>query len=356
MIVILQPKIPHYRCEFFKSLQSKEGADIFCYESLADVKKQGFSLSDIDFTHVKSVNFGRFLYYNIKPLLNKKYDTLVLMWTFAHITTWILLILKPIHKKKIILWGHGISIKRYYKEQDHPSLLLKLMAKMADGLWFYTENEKEIWRNVLNDEKKCVALNNTLSDLGRSLTADLSINKVKLKYDYGIHQHTVLIFAARFVEHRRADLLMKAINMLNPAKFAIIIIGDGEDKPDFSGYKNVFDFGAIYDFDKKTELFALADIYFQPAYLGLSVVEALAYGKPVFTLKRNAEILQGVEYGYIQDGITGFIFETLEKLVNKIENISSNEIEKMGHAAKMYVQANLSNEKMVSNAISLLSH
>ncbi len=50
---------------------------------------------------------GKLLFYNPFSLLGKENKVLVLMLHFAHLGTWILLLTKWLHHKKIILWGAG---------------------------------------------------------------------------------------------------------------------------------------------------------------------------------------------------------------------------------------------------------
>ena len=354
-ITILQPHIPHYRTEFFSILKKQFPIlDLYVYDSVLKTRKLGFQLDYTNFHCIKNVNYKGILLYNPFTLINIKYDTLILMWHFAHITTWLLLLTKFFHRKKIILWGQGISVKRYLKEENEPSLLLKLMLALADGAWVYMPKEAKVWQRIF-PQKKMVALNNTLSGTEEMLKYCSMYNKDDLKRKYNIKEDKILIFCARFTNpYRRVDLLVEVIERLSKDKFGYIIIGDGEHKPDFSLYDNVYDFGALYDNKIKKELFFIADLYFQPGWVGLSIVEAMAYGKPICTFKRSKDILQCVEYSYIIDEVNGLIFNDIVDCVNKINNIGSNEIKRMGNNAKLLVKEKLSIYNMVTNATSIL--
>jgi len=141
---------------------------------------------------------------------------------------------------------------------------------------------------------------------------------------------------------------------LDSEKYGFIIIGDGKNKPDFTKYKNVHDFGAVYNNEIKRELFALADIYFQPGWVGLSIVEAMAYGKPVFTFRRSAETLQCVEYCYIKEKENGLIFDDMEDLVRQMNIITQEQIKQMGEQARLLVKEKLTPRQMVANAMRIL--
>jgi len=351
MIAILQPFIPHYREKFFKKLTEQVRCDFFVYESKNRVEFQNISLSDINVHLVRNIMFKQFLLYSLAPFLQKKYSTWVLMLHIGHISTWILLFTKVIHRRRIILWGHGISVKRYINEEKRPDCLLKLMIKMADGVWLYTEKEVAIWKKYFPN-KKIVSLNNTISDVDEVLKMDRRLEKETLKTKYNIAQSYVYIFCARFDNpHRRVDLLEKVIEKLDPTRFAFVIIGEGNAKPDFSQFKNVFDFGKVYDRDIKTELFTIADAYFQPAWVGLSIVEAMAYGLPILTFKRATDVLQCVEYSYIKDGINGKIFRDLSDCIEYIETIDISYLKKMGSNAKDIIHSSFRIDQMVKKAI-----
>ena len=359
-IAILQPEIPHYRTEFFELLREKvDVLDLFTYNSEKRVKRSGFCVG-MESIHISNVEKKGILIYAPWKLLSKRYDTLVLMLHFAHLTTWLLLLTKWLHRKKIILWGQGISVKRYLKESKKPDWKLKWQIALADGVWIYEEPEAEQWKRIF-PKKPIVALNNTLTGVEEILRYDNGNDngndngKDGLKRKWGITEEVVLIFCARFENnYRRVDLLVETMERLDSEKYGFIIIGDGKNKPDFTKYKNVHDFGAVYNNEIKRELFALADIYFQPGWVGLSIVEAMAYGKPVFTFRRSAETLQCVEYCYIKEKENGLIFDDMEDLVRQMNIITQEQIKQMGEQARLLVKEKLTPRQMAESALSIL--
>lgn len=156
-------------------------------------------------------------------------------------------------------------------------------------------------------------------------------SRSELKCKYNITQENILIFCARFENnYRRTDLLIETIKQLNTEKYGFIIIGAGKNKPDFSLYNNVYDFGAIYDTNIKRELFYIADLYFQPGWVGLSIVEAMAYGKPICTFIRSEETKQCVEYSYIENNTNGLIFTNIDDCITRISQLTNDEIKQLG--------------------------
>lgn len=329
--------------------------DIFVYNTLEMAKKNGFNVSDKEIGYLPNISVKGILIYNPFYLTKTQYEGLVLPLHFAHITTWILLFTKRIHKKKLVLWGQGISVKRYLKEEKQPDWKLKLMINMADGVLFYTEKEKKMWNDRFPN-KMMVALNNTLSGVKSIVDYKFPGLKDELKRKYGIKEEIIFIFCARFESiYRRIDLLLNTIHRLDSDKFGFIIIGNGKNKPDFSLYPNVYDYGAVYDTEKKHELFTMADAYYQPSWMGLSIVEAMAYGKAVLTFQRSEETKQGVEYAYIKSGENGLLFSDMEDCITQIERLSIEEMSRLGSNAREFVKKFLTIDKMVNNALMVIN-
>ena len=352
-LAILQPLYPHYRDDFFSKLRSEiNGLDLFSFHEDKSSSCHGFQIN-IPSRYIKALEYKGLLIYTPISLLQRKYDTLVLMLHFGHITTWLLLLTKILHRKKIVLWGQGISVKRYLNEEINPDWKLKLMIKMADSVWIYMDKEYEQWKRIY-PSKPIVSLGNSLSGIEEMINYHPACSLEDLRNKYNIRQQRVFIFCARFENnYRRVDLLEDIIKRLDAKENGFVIIGAGKNKPDFSKYMNVYDFGALYDSNVKRELFALSDLYLQPGWVGLSIVEAMAYGKPVCTFRRSKETLQCVEYSYIKDGENGMIFNDLEDSLSRLAILSHEKIYEMGKNAKETARS-YTPDRMVNNAISVL--
>lgn len=344
-INFLQPLIPHYRDFFFIELNKLFSVNVFCPR---DSSNKFFRSGSFQNKFISSFKIWKFFFYNPFPLFKENPDVIILMFQKGDFTTWILLITKIFHRKKIVLWGHGISIPNYFEEEMSPNFFLKLMAKMADSLWLYTSCEKKIW-DFLSINNNIISLNNTLVVQGSDLSSSLNVNCLKNKY--GIKETFIFIISIRFTNpFRRIDLLLDAIHELSNDKFGFIIIGDGNLKPDFSSFLNVYDFGAVYDPVIKSELFTIADIYFQPAWLGLSIVEALGFSLPIFTFERSEKVLQCVEYSYVVNLYNGLIFSNFKHFIDYCDHISSEELSILSVGAQVYYQNNLLPSNMINSA------
>lgn len=350
-ISILQPIIPHYREDFFKLLSTRFVLKLFTYVK-DDSTTKFFELINLDNEHIANISYKSILFYKYNMLI-KGADVLVLMLHKGHFTTWMLLLTKIFHRRKIILWGHGISIPRYLKEEKSLNKFNQLMLYLADGVWFYTKKELLLWKNKI-PHLNAISLDNSLSTVEHILSLPVikKKEKDKIKNDFGFSDEILILISTRFNSiHKRGDVFKELIKHLDSSKFGFIIIGDGKYKPDFSSFSNVRDFGSLYDEQIKKTLFSISDIYFQPGWVGLSIVEAMAYGLPIFTLERTSENLQCVEYNYIENGKNGFIYSDLKMLIDDDIIFDKYRLEQLGKNARKYVSSNLTMNNMVNKAV-----
>lgn len=354
-IGILYPRISHYREEFFQEIMKIHNLDFYLYESQENSKKENFKNSNIKSYYLKTFEIAKKIrLVNIIPLLKHKYEIVILIAEMRSISVWLLLFYYKMMGTKVILWGHGISIHTYEKESKKLNPIRVLFHKLANHNWLYTHKEVEIWEKYIPKDK-FTPLNNTIN-IEEILDNGINYNKEHLKNKYNIHTEINFIFAARFSNpYRRTDLISKLLDKLDNKKYGFIIIGDGNLKPDFSEYKNIYDFGAVYERDIKDELFNIADLYFQPAWMGLSTNEALAYGKMVLTFERSEEFKQCVELAYLNKN-NSYIANNFEEMISFINSLDEEKINYFSKNAKDYASEHLRMSTMVNNALRSLEY
>jgi hypothetical protein len=357
-IAIIQPIINNYRIDFFKNLSKKTELDLYTYNKNDFAGLHGFSANEqTPYIKLRSITIGLYLFYDILPLINKNYKYVVIIGNVRHISAWLLLIIGRLSGMKIILWGHGISVPRYLSESKKLPFIRIFMYKLAYGAWFYTEVELQIYKKRIK-KLVSVSLNNTISEVDEITRIgaydEETIQRIKAKYKITTKYN--LIICTRFEHpHRKANELLDVIRGIDSKEWGLIVIGDGRLKPDFSLVDNIYDFGGIYDREFKNELFLISDLYIQLGAIGLSVVEAFAYGLPIITLKRSNSTHHGVEYSYISNDINGFLCEDLDDVIDKIINFDKDILKKMGANAQSFVKENLSISKMANSALSILN-
>lgn len=355
-IAIVNPIINNYRLEFFTKLNKDVQIDLYTYRKRNLATVDGLSISsDTLSKKLKSKTIGPFLLYDFLPLVNKGYEYIVILGNVKHLSAWLLLIIGKLIGLKVILWGHGISVTRYLNEYEKLPWIRLTMYRLAYGAWFYTANELQLYKKKI---KKLVAvnLNNTISEVDDIIKFNPfdTERKQKIKNKYKIKNKKLLIICTRFESPtRKADKLIDVIKGINK-EWGLIIIGDGKLKPDFSKFNNVYDFGSIYERSLKSEFFLIADLYIQLGHIGLSVVEAFAYGLPIITLKRSETTHHSVEYNYVIDKKNGFICDNIEDVINRINVMDEYILNEMSKNAIQFVKDNLSMNNMCKKAFSIL--
>lgn len=349
-IACLQTIVPHYREEFFNLIKKEYPFRVYIFnENIGG----GFNKSLFPTKTLKTRRLWKFLLFDFKQLLDDRND--IVIFPFQAKTTISclhLLLLSKIYGFKVILWGQGISVVRYLKEERKTNPLLKIQLRFADGCWVYMDKEAEQWKRIF-PRKPIKALHNTISGADEIMKLEIS-NKENLKKKYGINEKRIVIYCARCTYQRRFDLFISVIKQMIDKSIGFIIIGEGPAKPNFKSMPHVYDFGAVYDESMKRELFDIADVYFQPGWVGLSIVEAMLYGKPVLTFRRTADILQCVEYSYIKGHVNGEIFDRIDDVCFWLQTKTGEEIRQLGEKTRMFARQNLSMKSMVSNACSII--
>ena len=146
----------------------------------------------------------------------------------------------------------------------------------------------------------------------------------------------VILFCGKFINVKRPFDILKAFQLLDQEKYALILVGDGPLNADIQSYiekeemKNVFNPGFI----NQSEIFkyyTIADVFVlcsQMETWGLAVNEAINFNLPC-VVSNNC----GCSFDLIESGKTGYVFETgnIEQLKTQIQKAvlidrSENEI------------------------------
>ena len=166
------------------------------------------------------------------------------------------------------------------------------------------------------------------------------------KIPFGKKPKDFLVFVGRIHPDKGVK---EAIEVAKRAKKKILIFGSHaendywkkEIKPKIDGkkviYKGYLPEKKYYQFLREALAFVFP-LQWQEAF-GLSVIEAMAAGTPVITFKRSSmpEI--------IEDRKTGFLTETIEEMVERIEEVKEIKRED----CRNWVKENFTIEKMVEN-------
>lgn len=237
-------------------------------------------------------------------------------------------------RKIIIVLNEAHFASKIIANYDYPGIrrfLVRVFYPLADVIISPTEvTKKDLVKNFdLSGNKIRVIPNWT------GFTKKKPLDSTK-KYD--------LILIGRLAKTKNIRLLLKAIKRLREIKkdIGLAIVGAGEEEEMLKNiaikYKiinNVEFLGARYDVENllhKARIFIYSSRY-QAEGFPLAILEAMAIGVPVLCRR-----FAGVEE-VIRDGENGFIFSSLEELIEKIPWLLNNPARRkeVARQARVYV-------------------
>ena len=155
-----------------------------------------------------------------------------------------------------------------------------------------------------------------------------------------------IIHVGRLVKWKKVHLLISIIKKLKVdfEKIELVVIGNGPEEASlkkqaiYLGIENHISFiGGVYDPEILGKYLESASIYVLAGVGGLSINEAMCYGKPII-----CSICDGTEKKLVRENFNGFFFknDNEEDLYQKIKYLLENPdlIEKMGYNSLQLIQ------------------
>lgn len=166
-----------------------------------------------------------------------------------------------------------------------------------------------------------------------------------------------LLHVGRLVKWKQVDLLIQATVQLK-AQFPLTelhVVGDG---PELASLKTLVEslgahdyihfWGGIYDMKELGKITLASGIYVLAGMGGLSINEAMCFGKPVI-----CSVADGTEKKLVKEGINGHYFESgsLSSLVEVISRLfqQPDQIKKMGQASKKIIEQEINIHSVLNN-------
>jgi glycosyltransferase involved in cell wall biosynthesis len=284
-------------------------------DTMGDVKKMDYSVLSHFKKEIKNKTFlKRPLYYQcgVLSLLKEDYTHFIMLGNVPCISTWVMILLSRLLKKKIYLWSHGW----YGKERKLRLFFTKyLFFNLSTGVFLYGNYAKNLLiASGVKTNKLHVIYNSLDYDEQLKLRKQLQPDSI-----YRNHFHNDaynLVFVGRLTSIKRLDILLNALNELNKPiqKFNLTLIGNGEMKDELillaqelKIENNIWFYGELYNEKKLSELLYNADLCVSPGNVGLTAIHAMTYGCPVVT--HNNFSHQMPEFEAIITGETGAFFE-----------------------------------------------
>lgn len=331
-VLWIAPNINHYKARLLDSLARDERIDLTVFSGQVDLRLgHRANIANHAFTHRQLSVTKR--YFAWHP------------GVFTRLTKTVFeqapdIILFPLEKKllPLLLWVKCLCVMRNIRlySYNHPlirfrnseggrltALGSKLLFRIFDRVIFYTDEAREtaVSSGLIAPQKADFA-NNTL-DTEEIQTQRLGPPVLKSR-------PLRLLFIGRLIPAKRIDLALsyyQALKQLRP-DLCLTIIGDGpladmvatasEDDPDINWV------GALTKEADISPHMAAAHAVFMPGDSGLSVVHALAYGKPYITLDLRT-LRHGPEISYLKDGENGLLLpgdvdSDRERLLDSLED------------------------------------
>lgn len=306
----------HYRTSIFTLIDHEFDCDFVFGDCMGDVKKMDYSLlhGDVKETHTKQLLKGWYYQQGVVPLLNKDYDSYILLGETRSLSTWLFCVgARLFHpKKRVFFWSHGW----YGKESSVERLIKKALFKLPNGGTFlYGNYARKLMIKEGFDPDKLFVIHNSLAYDEQIATR----KQMKAKPVYQEHFNNNfpnLFFVGRLTPVKKLDMILRAMAMLKERgqNYNMTFVGGGEKKDEleklsrqFGLEEYVWFFGPCYDEKVLGEMIYNADLCVSPGNVGLTAMHTMVFGTPVLTHDDFPH--QMPEFEAIQEGKTGTFFK-----------------------------------------------
>jgi len=336
----------HYRYNIFQLLEQELQVDFVFGDRYHDVKKLDYSLLKNFKKEVHNcVFFKRPFYYQrgVIGLILKSYSTYLVLGDLNSISTWLLLFLAKITRKRVFLWSHGW----YGKEGKFKTKLKKLFFSLATGTFLYGNYAKDLMVEAGLNRRKLHVIYNSLN-----YAEHIKLRKNQLYTDiykkHFLNDHKNLIFIGRLTKQKNLELLLESLAILKQERKSLnlALIGSGDSELSLKSLinkcnlkDNVWFVGELYNEEEIAEFIYNADLCVSPGNVGLTAIHSMTYGTPVIT--HGTFSLQMPEFEAVIPGETGFFFEY-------------NDCLSLANAIKTWLHNNADREKIRMNCYKIV--
>lgn len=304
----------HYRTNIFTLMDNEFPIDFYFGDKYLDVKKMDYSLLNNFRKEVRNITFLiKPIYFQVgvlRLLFIRDYKLFLMLGESICVSTWLMLFLSKIFRKRIYLWSHGW----YGKETKFRKLAKKFFFSLADGIFLYGNYAKNLMIKEGFNENKLHVIYNSLS-YDKQLVERKKNKMSNIFVDKFTNYNKNLIFVGRLTKIKKLDLIIDALKILklNNKLYNFTFIGEGEEMSNLVNLAkknnlqdNIWFYGATYDENELSNLIYNADLCVSPGNVGLTAIHAMTYGVPVIT--HNYFEYQMPEFEAIIENQTGAFF------------------------------------------------
>lgn len=357
MVILLQTSIADYRNQFCELLSLRLGQDFKIYLGeeyfYPSVKSSPEVIHQKNSRLVKNHFFlKRQVLLQSLPLFHLlKADVVVFELNPRIISNWPVLLLRKLLKKKNVGWGH-LWAREGVGAKTEP--VRHLMRSLCNGLLFYTNAQKAEFISVYG------STNWELNVAPNALYSKENIISAESKGKN-------ILYVGRLVKDKKVDFLIKCYlkaiqDKAIPGDTLLEIVGAGPELdalrelvPD--QFKTLIIFhGHVAGLDKLLPLYERSLLTVSPGYLGLSVTQSFAFGRPMLISKHEPH---SPEIEAVIEGDNAFFYET-DSIDSFIMNLKffydDSDWSERNSAISAFCSENYSVESMVDGFVEAVSY
>lgn len=328
---------PHYRRPIFEAMDKAFDIDFYFGDH---VEKP---LKVFDYTVLKgfkSILRNKYLrnFYWQKGsvgLVMKPYEYYILDGEPYCLSSWAILLLAKLKRKKVIAWTHGF----YGREGKLKRIIKKCFYSLFYKLLVYNNYAINIMKNVGIAESKMLCIANSL-DSDREHEIRLRLKPTGIYSSHFGNDSPTIIYCGRIQKSKKLHQIVDAVALLKEQGVTVnmVFVGKDDEGVGVEEYASAYGlaaqtwmYGPCYDDEKLGELFYNAAACVSPGNVGLTAIHALTFGCPVIT--HNDYPYQGPEFEAITPGVTGDFFsrDNVEELSKKIKTWCSADSSKRNY-------------------------
>jgi glycosyltransferase involved in cell wall biosynthesis len=292
----------------------------------------------------------------------------------ANITEYVSCVMCFFMKTKFVWWTHGYDHKpvKGKLKRKVKNLYTSFFFRLSNSIITFSEPGKLYLTQIGIVENKIFVAPNTLDtdkllSLKEKINASFDRNEfLKKNIPNAAVTDRFILFSGRINKYKKVDNLIRVLDLIlkKEPQVHLIIIGDGEQKNNVEKLSkelhltsNVHFKGAIFDEVVVGKYFVLCDVFVIPGLVGLAIVHAFCYGKPLIT--ENVSY-HSPEIQYLKNGVNGFIVEEndLKEMSEKILSLLQNadKLKQMSIDCVKTIEENASISFMTSSMYKALMH
>ena len=214
----------------------------------------------------------------------------------------------------MIYWNHGVNLSK--ANSSIRKIIYKIIHGMSDAIILYTPNElRYISRK---SQKKVFIAYNTLCFDG--IDKESVLGKQEVKKRYSINEEKIILFISRILPYKELDVLLD--NFREEYDIGLVVVGPGINDRQLgiiNETPHYYYLGAKYG-KEVDEIYNMGDIYSTPGHIGLALIQALFWGKPIVVLNNR----HAPEIYYLDSGKNGYIVSSEQELKEKILFLLNN--------------------------------